>query len=157
VLPFVLVVERGVEAAPLPARLLLRGREERPSEAADSDANPNPEKDFEEPADLVCARCAEPVTSDAEWMEVGGARQHTFANPHGFFFRIGCFARARALQARGLWSDEWSWFPPCSWQIRVCARCDEHLGWAFRSEARSFFGLILDRLRRLGPGGPERL
>jgi cereblon len=111
----------------------------------------------EEPPVIACARCREPITSEGEWMEVSGARQHTFANPHGFCFRIGCFAAARALEAVGEWSGEWSWFPPCQWQVRQCAVCAEHLGWAFRAPGRSFFGLVLDRLVRLGPEGPRRL
>ena len=117
----------------------------------------DPRKVTEEPPALACARCQEPVTSAAEWLEVGGAREHTFMNPHGFAFRIGCFAAARALEGAGGWSDEWSWFPPCLWQVQHCARCGEHLGWAFRSADRRFFGLVLDRLVQLGRDGASRL
>jgi hypothetical protein len=111
----------------------------------------------EEPPVIACARCREPITTEAEWMEVAGSRQHTFANPHGFCYRIGCFVAARALTPFGEWSGEWSWFPPCQWQIQQCAVCAEHLGWAFRSVDRRFFGLVLDRLVRLGPSGVSRL
>jgi hypothetical protein len=104
----------------------------------------------EEPAVLACATCREPVTTEAERMEVAGAHQHSFMNPHGFYYRIGCFAAAQALKAEGGWSGDWSWFPPCEWQIQRCARCDEHLGWLFRAAERRFYGLVLDRLIRLG-------
>ena len=110
-----------------------------------------------EPPVLACGRCHEAITTEGDWLDTGGAREHTFANPHGFCYRIGCFAAARALEPRGGWSDEWSWFPPCAWQVQECARCHDHLGWLFRSPERRFYGLVLDRLVRLGPDGPAAL
>ena len=108
----------------------------------------------EEPAVLACACCFEPITTEADRVEVGGALEHTFMNPHGFCFRIGCFTSAQALVPEGEWSDEWSWFPPCAWQVQQCARCREHLGWMFRGPGRLFYGLVLARLVRRGPEGP---
>jgi hypothetical protein len=136
----------GVVVGPTLRYWVLRETPEAP--AGDTKTRPEPEKVSEEPAELACARCFEPITSDAEWLEVGGAREHSFMNPHGFYYRIGCFGNARALEAEGGWSDEWSWFPPCAWQVQRCARCGEHLGWLFRGPERRFFGLILDRLVR---------
>jgi hypothetical protein len=138
------VVREASASHPHPWRWALRGRGDAPAEAATT--RPEPQKVSEEPPELVCVRCREPITNDAEWLEVGGAREHTFVNPHGFCYRIGCFANARALEAAGGWSDEWSWFPPCAWQVQHCGRCGEHLGWLFRGPDRRFFGLILDRL-----------
>jgi hypothetical protein len=103
------------------------------------------------PEILACARCHEPITSEADRLEMAGAREHTFTNPHGFRFRIGCFAAARSLRPDGGWSAEWSWFPPCEWQVQHCARCGEHLGWLFRGGDRFFYGLVLDRLVALSP------
>jgi hypothetical protein len=110
---------------------------------------PAPETRDDETPVLACARCREPITTDAEKQEIAGAHEHTFMNPHGFCFRIGCFAGARALRPEGGWSAEWSWFPPCEWQTHYCARCEEHLGWLFRGPGRRFYGLVLDRLVRL--------
>ncbi len=120
------------------------------SSEAGTEADPRSRPLPEEPAVLACARCREPITTEAEWLDVAGAREHTFMNPHGFCFRIGCFASAQALAPEGEFCDEWSWFPPCAWQVQQCARCREHLGWLFRSPERRFYGLVLDRLVRLG-------
>jgi hypothetical protein len=123
-----------------------------PGEALEGGVKPDPQvrQGPDEPAVLACSRCHEAITTEADWLEVSGAREHTFMNPHGFCFRIGCFGAARSLVASGDWSDEWSWFPPCAWQVQQCARCGEHLGWLFRSPERRFYGLVLDRLVRLG-------
>ena len=110
-----------------------------------------PETRDEEPAVLACATCREPITTEAERLEVAGAHQHSFMNPHGFYFRIGCFVAAQALRAEGGWSGEWSWFPPCEWQIQRCARCDEHLGWLFRAARET---LLRPRAR---PAHPARV
>ena len=123
-----------------------------PIGSVQADGRERPASD--EPKVLACRCCFEPITTEADRLEVGGALEHTFMNPHGFCFRIGCFARAQALASEGDWSDEWSWFPPCAWQVQQCARCHQHLGWLFRSPERRFYGLVLDRLVRLGPEGP---
>lgn len=137
--------EPGIQiAAPLWA---LRDPPSAPSVSTTSETRA--ETRDEEPAVLACASCQEPITTEAERLEVAGAHQHSFMNPHGFYFRIGCFASAQALRAEGGWSGEWSWFPPCEWQIQRCARCGEHLGWLFRAPERRFYGLVLDRLIRL--------
>ena len=76
-----------------------------------------------------------------------GAHQHTFANPHGLVFRIGCFRRARGCGYTGPLSNEFSWFRGYSWRIAVCGRCLNQLGWLFVSSADTAFnGLILDQL-----------
>ncbi len=94
---------------------------------------------------LACATCRHEATSHDARIEVSGGHEHTFANPHGFLFRIGCFSRATCVAA-GPAIAEWSWFPPHTWQVAHCRTCGAHLGWLFRAEGSLFHGLILDRL-----------
>lgn len=95
---------------------------------------------------FACARCLSAITSTGDRVEVSGAYEHTFLNPDGFVYRIGCFAHAARLLPVGPLSTYWSWFPGHSWQVELCAACGEHLGWLFRSDGGSFHGLICTRL-----------
>jgi hypothetical protein len=95
---------------------------------------------------LVCARCRSLVTSRAAAIPMRGSHAHTFANPHGFEFRIGCFADAPGCVEVGAESTYWTWFEGFTWRVSVCRHCGEHLGWLFRSPDARFFGLILDHL-----------
>ncbi len=95
---------------------------------------------------LVCAHCHHRITSDGQRIEVGGDHEHFFVNPHGYDFRIGCFAEAPGVVSAGRTSDEFTWFPGFSWQLDCCAGCTRHIGWIFRSPRQIFHGLILDRL-----------
>ena len=94
---------------------------------------------------LACARCQAAITSTADRLEMAGSHEHTFANPHGFVFRIGCFARAACVPA-GEGSTHFAWFPGYRWRVEHCRRCGEHLGWLFQAEGKAFHGLVLDRL-----------
>jgi hypothetical protein len=98
------------------------------------------------PGALVCARCRGLVTSRASAISMSGSHAHTFANPHGIEFRIGCFADAPGCLEQGEESGYWTWFAGFTWQVCICRQCGEHLGWLFRSTDASFYGLILDRL-----------
>ncbi len=95
---------------------------------------------------LACAACRRPITTDAARIEIDGRHEHTFANPYGYAYRIGCFSTAVGLAGVGLPSAEFAWFVGHTWQIEQCAGCREHLGWLFRRQGRSFHGLILERL-----------
>ncbi|HSD25788.1 MAG TPA: cereblon family protein [Vicinamibacteria bacterium] len=95
---------------------------------------------------LVCALCRNLVTSRASAVSMNGSHAHTFANPHGFEFRIGCFADAPGCTDAGEESACWTWFPGFTWRVSLCRQCGEHLGWLFGSPDARFFGLILDRL-----------
>lgn len=95
---------------------------------------------------LVCAKCGQGITTEASRIAVAGRHEHTFANPHGYVYRIGCFAPAVGLTLAGPISGEFSWFVGYSWQIEQCAVCSTHLGWLFRTSDRVFHGLILDAL-----------
>jgi hypothetical protein len=85
------------------------------------------------------------VTTTAERRTVSGSHEHTFANPHGFVFRIGCFAEATCVPVEDP-STYWTWFPGYGWQVELCRSCGQHLGWLFRNEEDRFHGLVLDRL-----------
>ncbi len=98
---------------------------------------------------LLCSICKQPVTSRGERREIAGKLNHVCANPHGFVFEIGCFARAWGCRGVGPYTSEYSWFPGYAWQILQCSQCSSHLGWSFtpvQAEGAGFFGLILDRL-----------
>ncbi|MDJ0720412.1 MAG: hypothetical protein QNJ04_02210, partial [Desulfobacterales bacterium] len=62
-------------------------------EPADPEKRPNasPEEDTQAARRVLCRECLHPVTRERERIEVQGAHQHTFANPSGIVFTIGCF------------------------------------------------------------------
>ncbi len=95
---------------------------------------------------LVCAACLQAVTSTSARIEMSGSHAHTFSNPHGLVFHIGCFAMAPGCGAASEPSTHHTWFPGYAWQIGVCRGCGEHLGWLFCSGDSRFHGLIFDRL-----------
>jgi len=96
---------------------------------------------------ILCRECLHPVTRETERLSVDGAHRHTFANPHGVVFEIGCFRRAPGCAYAGASSDEFSWFAGYTWRVALCAACLIHLGWVFQSSGGDrFHGLILDRL-----------
>lgn len=102
---------------------------------------------------LVCAACGERVTSSQDRMEMNGTHAHTFTNPHGLTFDIGCFKNAPGCKPVGRATEAWTWFRGYAWRVAVCSRCDAHLGWGYEpaipdGDSRGFFGLILDRLAR---------
>lgn len=87
---------------------------------------------------------------------MNGAHEHTFVNPAGFSFHIGCFSAAPGCTHHGALEAAFSWFPGWSWQLAACARCGNHLGWLYRAEldgvspqssSAPFHGLILAALR----------
>jgi len=96
---------------------------------------------------IVCAQCRYTITSTTQRIDVDGSHEHTFANPHGILFQIGCFQSAPGCSYVGPATAQWSWFEGYSWRIAVCSSCTSHLGWVFLpGEGTPFYGLILDRL-----------
>lgn len=96
---------------------------------------------------ILCRQCRRIITAQTERIEMLGAHQHVFANPHGIVYHIGCFRFASGCGYAGRPSDEFSWFKGYSWRVAVCGSCLFHLGWLFNSQDRgSFTGLILDHL-----------
>jgi len=97
---------------------------------------------------LRCAACDNPITTEEARIEMRGGHAHTFTNPYGFRFQVGCFADALGCSISGEPSHADTWFPRYFWRIAACASCQVHLGWHFENaEARAFFGLILPRLK----------
>lgn len=95
---------------------------------------------------LLCANCLNLVTSRRAAMTVDGSHQHTFANPSGMVYTIGCFRWAPGCGVVGEASAEFSWFSGFLWRVAVCTACRCHLGWRFLSCESSFYGLIMDHL-----------
>lgn len=96
---------------------------------------------------ILCRECHQVITSPCERIDVQGSHQHTFANPTGLLFQIGCFRTVKGCGYAGPPTPEWSWFKGYSWRIAVCSKCLTHLGWMYlASGSESFHGLILNRL-----------
>ena len=107
-----------------------------------------PERGPEE--QLYCFACGSAITAARERIAVGGGHDHTFTNPAGHVFRVGCFRRAPGCAQAGELTGEYSWFAGYAWRYALCAGCRVHLGWVYQGPQPGFFGLILDRLL---PGG----
>ena len=95
---------------------------------------------------LLCRACGHGVTAREQKREVQGRHEHTFFNPAGIVYNIGCFRNAPGCQAVGESSAEFSWFAGCVWRVALCRSCLIHLGWQFQSGDDLFYGLILSRL-----------
>jgi hypothetical protein len=99
---------------------------------------------------IVCRQCQQRLTLPSERISVNGSHSHTFANPSGVVFEIGCFRMVSGLNFIGPPSYEFPWFAGYSWQIVICSACQTHLGWWFRGpSSNQFYGLILDHLREI--------
>lgn len=110
----------------------------------------------DEGAFILCARCRRVITTTADRIIVNGTHIHTFANPHGIIFEIGCFQTAVGCAYQGPLTGDFSWFDGYEWKIAGCKTCLTHLGWLFASGAGgSFHGLILDRLVEDHPRSPH--
>ena len=99
---------------------------------------------------LICAVCRQVITAKDYKTVVNGTFEHTFANPAGFIHRIGCFQRAPGCFVDREETAAFTWFAGFAWALSVCASCSIHLGWRFKSENQTFFGLILERLIEKG-------
>lgn len=96
---------------------------------------------------LLCRQCNQKIAKPTARISINGSHRHTFANPNGIVFEIGCFNQVHGCNGYGQPSMEFAWFAGFSWQIMVCSQCHTHLGWFFSSgHSTGFSGLILDRL-----------
>lgn len=95
---------------------------------------------------IVCRACGFPITQASSKIEMNGKHKHTFSNPRGYVFQIGCFASARGIMNQGEPTTEFTWFSGFAWKFSLCFQCFTHLGWFFQSSDRGFYGLILDNI-----------
>jgi hypothetical protein len=95
---------------------------------------------------IRCRRCEHGVTAGRYAVEIGGAHAHTFRNPAGWSFRIGCFADAPGAAVAGAATYAHTWFPGYAWRFAHCGGCGSHLGWWFVGGSDAFAGLVLSRL-----------
>lgn len=95
---------------------------------------------------ISCLACGGFVADPRDRVSVNGAHAHSFINPAGIIFRVGCFATTPGARAAGAATHHWTWFPGFAWRAALCTRCGAHLGWCFDSADASFVALILDRV-----------
>ncbi len=95
---------------------------------------------------IFCRQCMQVITSPAERIGVQGSHRHTFSNPLGLLFQIGCFRRVKGCVDASPPEAQWSWFRGYVWQAVLCSACATHMGWRYTGHQNSFYGLILDRL-----------
>jgi hypothetical protein len=97
---------------------------------------------------ILCRRCGHLITRPSDRIIKDGSYRHTFANPSGIVFEIGCFSHAEGCGPSGEPTDEFTWFRGYRWRLALCRACFVHLGWQFNSLGGSsgFWGLILNRL-----------
>lgn len=96
---------------------------------------------------LQCLHCNHNVTRVSAGLDVNGKHEHSFINPAGVIYRIGCFGHAPGVIEVGEASGHFTWFAGYVWRIALCARCERHLGWGFHSSEANFFGLVLAELK----------
>ena len=95
---------------------------------------------------IICKVCKNIITSPKNIIEVDGSHRHTFSNPEGIVYNIGCFSKIKGYSIIGDPILEHTWFPGFSWQIVICASCFSHIGWRFQSGSSNFFGLVTNNL-----------
>lgn len=100
---------------------------------------------------LFCAACRHLVTHQDERIPVQGGHEHSFTNPRGITYHIGCYREAAGCSAVGESTAEFTWFSGYAWRVALCTNCRTHLGWRFQSGTDYFHGLILNRLTSVGP------
>ncbi len=101
---------------------------------------------FREEQVILCRECGNPVTSPDCIIAVDGSHLHTFENPAGITYDIGCFSSAEGCMVHGEPTPEHTWFEGFRWSFSLCSSCFSHLGWFYENGDEQFFGLIVDRL-----------
>lgn len=104
------------------------------------------DEEIDEGEFILCRNCKNVITSTSNKIEMSGKHKHTFTNPRGFVYRIGCFGAAHGILNQGSPTMEFTWFAGFSWCYTLCIRCFAHLGWFYQSGEKNFYGLILDHL-----------
>ncbi len=100
---------------------------------------------------ILCMACKNKICACSSGMEVNGRHQHTFYNPEGVIYHIGCFASAPGCIIHGKPTLHFTWFEGYRWNFALCGNCGTHLGWHYRADGGSkFFGLIFNKLAEGG-------
>jgi len=105
------------------------------------------EEETEKEETFRCVNCGHDITTKKDRIAIHDEHEHTFVNPGGYVYHIGCFCKAPGCIQAGTSTAEHTWFRGYSWVYAFCGGCMAHLGWAYHSgDAGHFYGLILDRL-----------
>jgi len=96
---------------------------------------------------IFCTVCGATITNRDRKIAVQGTHAHTFFNPAGIVFELGCFSTAPGCNRAGEATSEFTWFAGYVWRFAFCRSCNSHLGWYFENGGHSFWGLILANLR----------
>ena len=96
---------------------------------------------------LYCRVCGKAITTKEQAIKVNASFCHTFFNPAGIVFELGCYKKAPGCITVGVPSSEFSWFAGHRWSFALCSACETHLGWYFDSGGSTFWGLILNTLK----------
>lgn len=133
--------------ASTPPEVFFRDDAGRPGGRSRTIVDDGDDSEQEQEKALFCKMCDAPITTDKQRFSKNGKHLHTFFNPAGVVYEIGCFRDAPGCLVHGPVSREFSWFAEHGWQVAFCTVCLEHLGWYFSSSQNAFFGLIINRLR----------
>jgi len=95
---------------------------------------------------LNCVHCGRKIVRANDRIEVNAKHEHTFINPAGVIYKIGCFSSAPGAAEFGPSSAEFAWFRGHVWRCLCCSDCETHIGWTFTADATHFCGLIFDQL-----------
>ena len=93
-----------------------------------------------------CAACSHQLALISERIDVEGASTRKFVNPEGVEYEIAAFRDAPGCSLIGEHSSYWIWFAGYAWQVALCGRCGQHVGWSFTGGSSPFFGLIVERI-----------
>ncbi len=89
---------------------------------------------------LNCVQCGSKIARCNDRIQVNETHEHTFINPAGVIYRIGCFSASPGAFEVGEASAEFTWFRGYAWRCLCCTGCEVHLGWTFTQEAARFAG-----------------
>ncbi|MEE4240554.1 MAG: cereblon family protein [Desulfopila sp.] len=95
---------------------------------------------------LLCGFCSHLITYPKYSIAINGEHHHTFFNPAGIVYEIGCFSSAEGCSLHGPPTGDFTWFAGYVWRLALCASCFAHLGWSFGSDGGMFYGLIRKNL-----------
>jgi hypothetical protein len=104
------------------------------------------EKDEDDKKFFLCKVCRQLITPYETKINIDGHHRHTFVNPAGIEYSIGCFSSADGCYETGIPTVQYTWFPGYRWCYALCSKCRSHLGWSYKSSNSGFYGLILENL-----------